>query len=119
VDNPQVRTAVLLALVGSDADEVLARVGLTGGAGKALGLAAQQLPPAGLLMLNKAIGFRILRSVGEKAFSRLGRGVPLAGGVLGGGIDMWMMKRIADHAMNEFPSKDDPGPHRVLRSTPG
>jgi hypothetical protein len=119
VDDPQVRTAVLLALVGSDADEVLARVGLTGGPGKALGLAAQQLPPAGLLMLNKAIGFRILRSVGEKAFSRLGRGVPLAGGVLGGGIDMWMMKRIADHAMNEFPSKDDPGPHRVLRSTPG
>jgi hypothetical protein len=109
VDDPQVRTAVLLTLVGSDADEVLKRAGLTGGtSGKVLGLAAGQLPPAGLLMLNKAIGFRILRGVGEKAFSRLGRGVPLAGGVLGGGVDMWMMKRIADHAMNEFPSKDVP-----------
>jgi EcsC protein family len=109
VDDPQVRTAVLLTLVGSDADEVLKKAGLTGGTtGKVLGLAAGQLPPAGLLMLNKAIGFRILRGVGEKAFSRLGRGVPLAGGVLGGGVDMWMMKRIADHAMNEFPSKDVP-----------
>jgi EcsC family protein len=103
VNDPKVRTAVLLTLVGSDADEVLKKAGLTGTSGKVLGLAAGQLPPAGLLMLNKAIGFRILRGVGEKAFSRLGRGVPLAGGVLGGGVDMWMMKRIADHAMNEFP----------------
>lgn len=107
VDDPQVRTAVLLTLVGSEADEVLSKAGLTGGTGgKVLGLAAGQLPPAGLLMLNKAIGFRILRGVGEKAFSRLGRAVPLAGGVLGGGIDMWMMKRIADHAMHEFPPLD-------------
>lgn len=104
IDDPQVRTAVLLALVGSEADEVLSKAGLTGGtSGKVLGLAASQLPPAGLLMLNKAIGFRILRGVGEKAFARFGRAVPLAGGVLGGGVDMWMMKRIADHAMKEFP----------------
>ena len=31
VDDPQVRTAVLLTLVGSEADEVLAKAGLTGG----------------------------------------------------------------------------------------
>ena len=119
INDPQVRTAVLLTLVGSDADDVLKRAGLTSGtsgpSGKVIGLAAQQLPPAGLLMLNKAIGFRILRGVGEKAFSRLGRGVPLAGGMLGGGVDMWMMKRIADHAMNEFPPLD-PGP-LVVRAT--
>jgi len=116
VDDPQVRTAVLLTLVGSDADEVLKKAGLTGGtSGKMLGLAAGQLPPAGLLMLNKAIGFRILRGVGEKAFSRLGRGVPLAGGMLGGGVDMWMMKRIADHAMNEFPPL--PADPSVVRHT--
>jgi hypothetical protein len=103
LDDPQVRSAVLLTLVGSEADEVLAKAGLTGGTGKVVGLVGQQLPPAALLMLNKAIGFRILRGVGEKAFARLGRAVPLAGGVVGGGIDVWMMKRIADHALNEFP----------------
>jgi hypothetical protein len=58
-------------------------------------------------MLNKAIGFRLLRGVGEKAFSRLGRGVPVVGGVIGGGIDVWMMKRIADHAMEQFPPLDE------------
>jgi hypothetical protein len=103
VNDPRVRTAVLLTLVGSDADEVLAKAGLTGGTGKMVGLVGQQLPPAALLILNKAIGFRLLRGFGEKAFARLGRGIPLAGGVVGGGIDVWMMKRIADHALEEFP----------------
>jgi hypothetical protein len=103
LDDPQVRTAVLLTLVGSEADEVLARAGLTGGTGKVVGLVGQSLPPAALLMVNKAIGFRLLRGFGEKAFARLGRGVPIAGGVVGGGIDVWMMKRIADHALTEFP----------------
>jgi hypothetical protein len=27
----------------------------------------------------------------------------VVGGVMGSGIDTWMMKRIADHAMGEFP----------------
>jgi hypothetical protein len=103
VNDPQVRTAVLLTLVGSDADEVLAKAGLTGGTGKVVGLVGQQLPPAALLMVNKAIAFRLLRGVGEKAFARLGRAVPLAGGVVGGGIDVWMIRRIADHALQEFP----------------
>ncbi len=106
LDDPQVRSAVLLTLIGSDADEVLSKAGLTGGTGKVVGLVGQQLPPAALLMLNKAIGFRILRGVGEKAFARLGRAIPLAGGVVGGGIDVWMMKRIADHALGEFPPID-------------
>jgi hypothetical protein len=115
VDDPQVRSAVLLTLVGSEADEVLAKAGLTGKSGKVVGLVGQQLPPAALLMLNKAIGFKLLRGVGEKAFARLGRAVPLAGGVVGGGIDVWMMKRIADHALGEFPPLvGSPG---VVRST--
>jgi hypothetical protein len=103
VDRPQVRTAVLLTLVGSHADEVLAKAGMTTGGGRIATLATRRLPPAGLLMVNKAIGFRLLRGVGEKAFARLGRGVPLVGGVVGGGIDVWMMKKIADHAMQQFP----------------
>jgi hypothetical protein len=114
LDDPQVRSAVLLTLVGSEADEVLTKAGLTGKTGKVVGLVGQQLPPAALLMLNKAIGFRILRGVGEKAFARLGRAIPLAGGVVGGGVDVWMMKRIADHALGEFPPVPGPG---VVRSS--
>jgi hypothetical protein len=116
VDDPMVRTAILMTLVGSDADDVLAKAGLVGGKqSRMVTLASGQLPPAGLLMLNKAIGFRLMKGVGEKAFARLGRGIPLAGGFLGGGIDMWMMKRIADHAMGEFPPV---GPHALPAPLP-
>ena len=110
IDDPMVRTAVLLTLVGSDADEVLAKAGLATGGGRMVSLATRQLPPAGLLILNKAIAFRLLRGVGEQAFSKLGRGVPLLGGLVGGSIDTWMMKRIVDHAMGEFPPLHAPAP---------
>src|SRR4051794_27626463 len=79
VREAQVRTAVLLTLVGSHADEILATAGMTTGGGPVAGLVARGLPPTALPILNKAIGFRLARGVGEKAFSRLGRGVPVAG----------------------------------------
>ncbi|HET9499133.1 MAG TPA: hypothetical protein VFO98_02615 [Marmoricola sp.] len=107
VADPQVRTAVLLTLVGSNADEVLKKAGVATGGGRLTSLALGKLPPAALLVVNKALGFRLLRGVGEKAFSRLGRGVPLVGGVIGGGIDGWMMKRIAEQATKEFPPRRD------------
>lgn len=106
VSEPQVRSAILLTLVGSQADDVLAKAGLTTGSSRVTSLALRKLPPAALLMVNKAIGFRLLRGIGEKGLSRLGRGVPFVGGVLGAGIDGYLMKKIADHAREEFPQVD-------------
>ncbi|CUR58557.1 conserved hypothetical protein [metagenome] len=103
VSEPRVRTAVLLSLVGSDAEEVLQKAGMTSVSGRATSYALKGLPPAALMMVNKAVGFRLMRGVSEKLLARLGRGVPLAGGLVGGGIDGFMMKKIADHAMKEFP----------------
>ena len=103
VSEPRVRTAVLLTLVGSDADEVLAKAGMTTGTARVATTALKGLPPAALMVVNKAVGFRIARGVSEKVFAKLGRGIPLAGGMVGGGLDVWMMKKIADHAMEEFP----------------
>ena len=44
IDDPMVRTAILLTLVGSDADEVLAKAGLATGGGRMVSLATRQLP---------------------------------------------------------------------------
>jgi hypothetical protein len=104
VSEPRVRTAILLTLVGSESHEVLHRAGLTSGTGALASYALKGMPPAALMMINKAVGFRLMRGVSEKLLSRLGRGVPLAGGLVGGGIDGFMMKKIADHAMQEFPA---------------
>lgn len=114
---PHVRTAVLFTLVGADPDEVLRKAGMVTGSGRVATMALRGLPPAGLMVLNKAIGFRLLRGVGEKAFSRLGRGIPLAGGVIGGGLDAYMMDQIADAARREFPPA--PGLQRYVAQPSG
>ena len=100
---PRVRTAVLLTLVGSDSDEVLKKAGMTSAGTAVTSYALKGLPPAALMVVNKAVGFRLMRGVSEKVLSRFGRGIPVAGGLVGGGIDGYMMKKIADHAMKEFP----------------
>lgn len=104
VNDPQVRTAVLLTLVGSRADEVLAKAGLATGGGAITRVALRRLPPAALMVVNKAIGFRLVRGVFERILSRFGRAVPFLGGIIGAVVDGWMMRRIAEQAMVEFPA---------------
>ncbi|MFC7491977.1 MULTISPECIES: EcsC family protein [unclassified Knoellia] len=99
----QVRTAVLLTLVGADADDLLAKAGMVAPAGRMTNLAAQRLPGPALMVVNKAVGFRLLSTAGKKTFSRFGRNVPLIGGVVGAGLDGWLLNRIADNARREFP----------------
>lgn len=104
IDDPRVRSAILLTLAGSESDEVLKKAGMSTASSRATAYALKGLPPAALMMVNKAVGFRLMRGVTEKALAQFGRGVPLAGGLVGGGIDGFMMKKIADHAMTEFPT---------------
>ncbi len=99
----QIRTAVLLSLVGTDADEVLKKAGLVAPGGRLVALASQRLPGPALLVVNKAVGFRILTSAGRDVFARFGRAVPLVGGAFGAGLDAYLMSRLADHAKQEFP----------------
>ena len=106
LNDPAVRTAVLLTLVGADATEVLRKAGMKSPTGAVAGVALKGLPPAALMVVNKAIGFRLVRGLGEKTFASLGRGVPLAGGAIGATLDTMMMKAIAHHAMEEFPRRE-------------
>ncbi len=102
IDQPEVRSAVLLALVGADADDLLKTVGHAG-TGRLVNLAAQRLPGPVLMAVNKGVAFRLLSRVGKKSVTRFGKVVPLAGGVVGAGLDTYLLKRIADHARQEFP----------------
>lgn len=109
VTDPSVRSAVLLALVGADANDVLRKAGYAAGTGRLAGLATQRLPGPVLMAVNKGVGFRMLTQLGRKTFSRLGRGVPLVGGVLGAGLDGFMIRQIASHVRREFPEKSATG----------
>jgi len=101
LERPEVRSAVLLTLVGADARSLLARSGVSP-TGKIADLALQRLPGPALMVLNKGIGFNLLSQLGKKGLSRLGRGLPLLGGVIGGGLDYWLLRKIADGARREF-----------------
>ena len=105
IDKAETRSAVLLALVGAESADVLAKAGVLGTT-RLSTLAADRLPQAALMMINKGVGFRIVKNLGEKGLSRfLGKGIPVAGGVIGGGLDWYMMGRIADYAKQQFPAR--------------
>lgn len=99
---PQVRSAVLLALAGADADDLLAKAGVVAPRGRLTALAADRLPGPALMVVNKAIGFRLLATTGKSVFSKFGRGVPLVGGAVGAGLDGYLIRRIAEQAQREF-----------------
>lgn len=101
LERPEVRSAVLLTLVGADARSLLAKSGVSP-TGKIADLAMQRLPGPALMVLNKGIGFNLLSQLGKKSLSRLGRGLPLLGGVIGGGLDYFLLRKIADGARREF-----------------
>lgn len=104
IDTASTRSALLLSLVGADADDILRKAGRVS-TGRLSQLAEDRLPGAIVMAVNKGVGFRLVTQTGKKVFSRFGRGVPFLGGVLGAGLDGWMMKRIADHVRQEFPDR--------------
>ena len=104
IDQPEVRSAILLALVGADAGDLLMRASDTG-TGRLVNLAAARLPGPALMAVRKGVAFRLLCRIGKKSMTRFGKLVPVAGGVVGAGLDAYLLKRIADHARLEFPLK--------------
>jgi hypothetical protein len=107
ISQTEVRSAVLLALVGADADDLLTRAS-DASSGHLVSLAAQGLPGPVLMAVRKGVMFRLLIRISKRAIPRSGRAGSLAGGLVGAGLDAYLLKRIADHARLGFPWK--PGP---------
>lgn len=100
----EVQTAVLLTLVGVDADEILAKAGVR--RTPMSSLATERLPGPAVMVINKAIGFRLLGQLGGRAFTQFGRAVPLVGGAFGGAMDVYLLNQIAKNAISEFPPQN-------------
>jgi hypothetical protein len=101
---PEVRSAILLTLVGADSDDLLKKAGLTT-SGRLSSLAAERLPGPALMMVNKGVGFRLVSQIGRRTLPRFGKAVPLVGGAVGAGVDAYLLHRIADHVRHEFPPR--------------
>lgn len=95
-----VRTAVLETLVDAGA-----RMPVAGRAGGLVTrMLTRRLPAPVQMAVDKGVGFRLLGQMSARSLGRLGRGVPLAGGVMGAGADAYLLHRIGGSARERFPA---------------
>ena len=82
----QVRTAILLCMIGTAIEDVAKQAGVTLGGRVALE-ALKNVPGKVLIEINKRVGFRLLTKFGERGVVNLAKLVPLVGGAVGGAFD--------------------------------
>ncbi|MEX5261581.1 EcsC family protein [Kocuria sp. CPCC 205263] len=102
--DPHVRTVATLIAVGSNAQQIATTIGIKVGEKMAM-QAIKQLPIKLIREINKKAGFMLLAKYGSKrSLITLAKGVPLVGGVIGGGVDATMTSVIGRTAKAMFPA---------------
>lgn len=97
----QVRTMVLLCLIGEAGEEILKTAGIRI-SNKLCQNLIKQVPGKVLIEINKKIGFRLVTKAGEKGVVNLMKIVPLVGGVVGGTFDSLFVKSCGKAATKMF-----------------
>jgi uncharacterized protein (DUF697 family) len=96
-----VQTLVYLCLVQSSVGDVLKQTGVQ--ITNKITLAyLKKLPGSILTKINQKVGFRLVTKFGEKGVINLVKVVPVAGGIVGGGMDYVETKAIANKAVKVF-----------------
>jgi len=101
IESDQVRTFILLSLLGDSGLEVLKTVGINLGT-KVTKTLISQIPGKLLIEINKKVGFRLITKAGEKGVVNLMKLVPLVGGVVGAGFDSTFVNKCGKAAKNIF-----------------
>lgn len=96
VSQQSTRTAIMVILAGAKGDEVLRSI--AGGKYTMTNVLGGVLPSSAMMLLNKGIGFQVLRQLTKGIAGRLGKSVPVVGGAFGGALDAWTITRIGSHA---------------------
>jgi len=102
VRSEEVRSVVLLSLIGSSAAEALSQAGIQIGTKAAIS-AIKQVPGRVLIQINKAVGFRLITRAGTKGVVNLTKLAPVVGGVVGGGINFASTRAVGAWAKQNFP----------------
>ncbi len=102
----QVRTVVLLCLIGEAGESILKTVGITT-TGIKIGTKLcrnliNKIPDKVLIKINKKIGFRLITKAGGKSVVNLTKMVPLLGGVVGGTFDSLFVNSCGKTAKKLF-----------------
>lgn len=103
VHSEEVRSVVMLSLIGSSATEALSKAGVTIGTKSAVS-AIGKIPGRALIEINKKVGFRLITKAGSKGVVNLTRLAPVVGGVIGGGINFASTRTVGTYAKMNFPA---------------
>jgi hypothetical protein len=106
VRSDEVRSVVLLSLIGSSATEALSQAGVQIGTKSAVS-AIKQVPGRVLIQINKMVGFRLITKAGTKGVVNLTKLAPVVGGVIGGGINFTSTRAVGAWAKKNFPATDE------------
>lgn len=104
----EVRSAILVSLLGSAGAGVLRNAGVEIGK-QATAAALGKIPGRVLIEINKRIGFKLVTRAGEQGVVNLAKLVPLVGGPIGAAVDGVGCRTIATFAMRTFEPR--PGHH--------
>ncbi|CAM3267180.1 hypothetical protein BST27_09680 [Mycobacterium intermedium] len=99
LDAEEVRTAILVSLLGRGAAKVLSDVGVEIGTAVP---SLRELSKKNLLKLEMKVGRRLIRKFATKGPVRLIRGIPVVGGGVGAGMNAVALNRIAKAAKEIF-----------------
>jgi hypothetical protein len=105
VRSEDVRTAILVVMLGSAGTELLKDVGVEIGT-KGLAAALKKVPGTIFIEINKKVGFRLITKAGTKGVINLSKLVPFVGAPVGFAIDSTAMRAVGRYARSSFP----PGP---------
>lgn len=97
----QVQTLVYACLAGISIDQLVKNAGIQFGL-KLTNSMVKKIPGSVLNKINQKVGFRFLTKFGTKGVINIGKLVPIAGGIIGGGFDLVETKIIADRAYKLF-----------------
>lgn len=111
IDEAPVRTAVGLALLGNRGKELVEsdfnELQLKLAQGE-----FNRLPKKTLLLVNQRIMAKLTQMAGQKGLTRLGKAIPIAGGLVGGALDYYSAMDSGEFALELFqltsPSEDEP-----------
>jgi hypothetical protein len=107
VGTDEVRSAILVSLLGSAGASTLKKAGVEIGR-RSTAVALERLPARLLTEINKRVGYGLVAKAAEKGMVNLAKLVPLIGGPIGAAVDGVGCKTIGAYALRTFVPRSGP-----------
>lgn len=107
IHSDQVQTVIYACLTGTAVADVLKQTGIKIGE-KVTISAIEKIPGKVLTVINQKVGFRLITKFGQTGVVNLVKLVPVAGGLVGGTVDVLATNVIAANAQSIFIKKTIP-----------